>query len=37
VTEVAIKQKHKTREKLRKLKVNIDNYRGKSDRLPLGD
>lgn len=37
VTEVAIKQKHKTREKLRKLKVNLDNYRGKSDRLPLGD
>ena len=37
VTEVAIKQKHKTREKLRRLKVNLDNYRGKSDRLPLGD
>ncbi|PKF60397.1 transcriptional regulator [Psychromonas sp. psych-6C06] len=37
VTEVAINQKHKTREKLRKLKVNLDNYRGKSDRLPLGD
>lgn len=37
VTEVAIKQKHKTREKLRKIKVNVDNYRGKSDRLPLGD
>lgn len=37
VTEVAIKQKHKTREKLRRLKINLDKYRGQGERLPLGD
>lgn len=36
-TELAIKNKRKSREKLRRLKHNLDIYKHGSDRLPLGD
>ncbi len=36
-TELAIKHKRKSREKLRRLKHNLDLHRGGEDRLPLGD
>lgn len=36
-TELAIKHKRKSREKLRKLKVSLDQYRGGADRQALGD
>lgn len=36
-TEVAIKHKRKSREKLRRLKHHLDNHKHGNDRLPLGD
>lgn len=36
-TELAIKHKRKSREKLRKLKVSLDKHRGGADRQALGD
>lgn len=36
-TEVAIKHKRRSREKLRRLKHHLDNHKHGSDRLPLGD
>ncbi len=36
-TELAIKHKRKSREKLRKLKVSLDQHRGGADRQALGD
>lgn len=36
-TEVAIKHKRRSREKLRRLKHHLDNHKHGNDRLPLGD
>jgi len=36
-SELAIKNQRKSREKLRRLKVHLDEHRDSSDRLPLGD
>lgn len=36
-TEVAIRHKRKSREKLRRLKLHLDNHKHGIDRLPLGD
>lgn len=36
-TELAVKNKRRSREKLRRLKRTLDVYRNGSDRLPLGD
>lgn len=36
-TEVAIKHKRRSREKLRRLKHHLDNHKHGTDRLPLGD
>lgn len=36
-TEVAIRHKRKSREKLRRLKLHLDNHKHGNDRLPLGD
>jgi RpiR family carbohydrate utilization transcriptional regulator len=36
-SELAVKNQRKSREKLRRLKLNLDAHRGGSDRLPLGD
>lgn len=36
-TELAVKNQRKSREKLRRLKSQLDEHRGGPDRLPLGD
>jgi RpiR family carbohydrate utilization transcriptional regulator len=36
-TELAIKHKRKSREKLRRLKIDLEKHRGGVDRQPLGD
>jgi len=36
-TEVAIKNKRKSREKLRRIKKHLDEYRQSSQMLPIGD
>lgn len=36
-SEVAIRNQRKSREKLRRLKLHLDQHRQSSERLPLGD
>ncbi|WP_286235103.1 MurR/RpiR family transcriptional regulator [Thalassotalea sediminis] len=36
-SDLAVKNQRRSREKLRRLKVQLDQYRGCADRLPLGD
>jgi len=34
---IAVNHKNRSRDKLRRLKVALDSYRGGGDRQPLGD